>query len=47
LPWRDHVGGNPALRGSGIPVNIVAHENAKAAMTKMSAFAGSNARFLP
>jgi cyclase len=43
----DHVGGNTAFVGRAIPTNIVAHENAKAAMARSPAFAGTNARFLP
>jgi cyclase len=40
----DHVGGNAAFAG---PVDIVAHENTKANMTKMEGFQGQNTRFLP
>lgn len=40
----DHTGGNVAF--SGVK-EIVAHERTKAAMARMPAFAGPNARFLP
>jgi cyclase len=40
----DHTGGNAEIPG---PVEIVAHENAKANMAKMDAFQGSKAKFLP
>jgi glyoxylase-like metal-dependent hydrolase (beta-lactamase superfamily II) len=43
----DHVGGNTAFGNNGRPVNIVAHENAKAAMARMPEFSGPNASFLP
>jgi cyclase len=40
----DHTGSNPMFQPT---VDIVAHENTKANMTKMDAFKGDNARFLP
>jgi cyclase len=40
----DHTGGNVEF---ATVKDIVAHENTKAAMAKMEAFSGSNARFLP
>src|SRR6186997_821373 len=40
----DHTGSNPMFPPT---VDIVAHENTKANMTKMDAFKGDNARFLP
>jgi cyclase len=40
----DHTGGNLELSGV---TDIIAHEHAKAAMQKMEAFTGRNARFLP
>lgn len=40
----DHTGGNVELPTA---TQIVAHERTKAAMQKMSAFTGANARFLP
>ena len=40
----DHAGGNVDFPAG---TKIVAHENAKAAMQKLPAFAGTNARFLP
>jgi glyoxylase-like metal-dependent hydrolase (beta-lactamase superfamily II) len=40
----DHTGGNVEFPNA---VEIVAHANAKAAMEKMEAFRGANARFLP
>ena len=40
----DHTGSNPMFPPT---VDIVAHENTKTNMTKMDAFKGDNARFLP
>lgn len=39
-----HVGGNPEFPHAA---EILAHENTKARMERMAAFAGANARFLP